>query len=248
MSRRSVDLADLVLTVPVKPDAERDAVVHAWRRAGGSVVCLDRFWEPPEALPVEHVRVYGPLTFALVVAEVLGLELVGPPEDLLVHLPRWATQRVIAVTTLGRVGPADLPAHVKPLAPKLFPATVVDEIGHLRTITTGLDDHTPVLLSEIVRFHNEVRSFVHAGRVLTHALYEGAATPGAADFVSAVLEETGMVCPAALDVGWTERGWAVIEANDAWGAGLNGCDASAVLPALAAATRVHRLDRVPPGL
>jgi hypothetical protein len=42
---------------------------------------------------------------------------------------------------------------------------------------------------------------------------------------------------AALDVGWTERGWVVIEANDAWGAGLNGCDAGAVLPAIEAANR-----------
>ncbi len=32
-------------------------------------------------------------------------------------------------------------------------------------------------------------------------------------------------------------GWAFLEANATWGAGLNGCDPVAVLPCLAAATR-----------
>lgn len=213
-------------------------MARAWRQAGGTVVRLDRFWEPP-VLPAERVRIYGPVTFALVVAEVLGLQLVGPPNDLLVDLPRWATRRDIAVTTLGRVGPADLPAHVKPLVPKLFPAAIVNDVRQLRATTVGLDDQTPVLMSEVVRLRNEVRCFVHAGQALTDATYEGAAVPGAAAFVTAVLRETGLRCPAALDVGWTERGWVVIEANDAWGAGLNGCNPSAMLPALEAATRMR---------
>jgi ATP-grasp domain, R2K clade family 2 len=235
----SVNLTDLVLAIPAKPDGERDAVGRAWQRAGGTVVRLDRFWEPPE-LPAARVRVYGPMTFALVVAEVLGLDLVGPPNELLTELPRWATQRDITVTTLGRVGPADLPAHVKPLVPKLFAAAIVRDIDQLRAITVGLDDQTAVLMSEVIRLRNEVRCFVCAGQVLADATYEGAAVPGAAAFVAAVLGETGLSCPAALDVGWTDGGWVVIEANDAWGAGLNGCDADAVLPALEAATRMRR--------
>jgi ATP-grasp domain, R2K clade family 3 len=230
-------LTDLVLAVPAKPDVERDAVCRAWRQAGGSVVRLERFWEPGD-LPTERVRIYGPYTFALVVAEVLGLELVGPPNDLLVGLPRWATRRDIVVTTLGSIGATDLPAHVKPLIPKLFPATVVNDIEQLRHITTGLDAQTRILVSEVIRLHNEVRCFVHAGRPLTAAIYEGRATPGAMGFVAQLLGLAGLLWPAALDVGWTDEGWVVIEANDAWGAGLNGCDASAVVPALAAATRI----------
>ena len=222
-----MSVADLVLAVPAKPDVERDAVATAWQRAGGTVVRLDRFWEPP-ALPVERVRVYGPMTFALVVAEVLALELVGPPPDLLTGLPRWATGRDVVVTTLGSVAAADLPAHVKPLAPKLFPATVVADVARLRQLTTGLDAHTPVLVSEVIRLHNEVRCFVHARWPLTAATYEGEHRPGALEFVGAVLAAAGLSCPAALDVGWTDRGWVVIEANDAWGAGLNGCDANRV--------------------
>lgn len=234
----------LVLAIPVKPDVERNALARAWQEAGGTVVRLDRFWEPPE-LPVERVRVYGPVTFALVVAEVLGLELIGPPHDLLVDLPRWATQRKVVATALGEVDPADLPAHVKPLVPKLFPAMIIDEIDQLRRLTNGLDDQTRVLVSEVIRLHNEVRCFIHAGRVLTGATYEGAAMPGAAAFVTAVMRESGLSCPAALDVGWTDRGWVVIEANDAWGAGLNGCDAGDALPAIEAATRIRRRETPP---
>jgi hypothetical protein len=231
-----VSVTGLVLAIPGKPDVERDAVAREWRQAGGTVVRLERFWQPP-ALPAERVRVYGPLTFAVVVAEVLDLELVGPPDDLLVGLPRWATKRDVVTTTLGRIEPARLPAHVKPLAAKLFPATVVHEIDQLRQITAGLDDQTPVLLSDVIELRNEVRCFVHAGRPLTEATYEGEAMAGATAFVASVLDEAGLLWPAALDVGWTDHGWVVIEANDAWGAGLNGCDASAVLPALEAATR-----------
>jgi hypothetical protein len=42
-----------------------------------------------------------------------------------------------------------------------------------------------------------------------------------------------------LDVGLLDRGgWVLIEANAAWGSGLNGCDAAAVLPCIEAASRL----------
>jgi hypothetical protein len=48
-----------------------------------------------------------------------------------------------------------------------------------------------------------------------------------------------MLLPRAVvvDVGLIDgRGWAVIEFNAAWGAGLNGCDPDKVLPAIVAAS------------
>lgn len=241
-TQQPASLTDLVLAVPVKSDVERDAICRAWRASGGRVARLDRFWEPPE-LPAQRVRLHGPDTFALVVAEVLGLELLGPPEDLLVRLPRWATQRNIVVTPLDSVAPADLPAHIKPLTPKLFPATIVHRLDLLRDITAGLDGGTRVLMSDVIALDNEVRCFVNDGRLLATATYEGERRPGASAFVTALLREAGLLWPGALDVGWTGSGWVVIEANDAWGSGLNGCDAASVLPAIAAATRARRTDR-----
>ncbi|QDE72371.1 DUF4343 domain-containing protein [Myxococcus sp. NMCA1] len=41
-----------------------------------------------------------------------------------------------------------------------------------------------------------------------------------------------------LDAAWVEgRGWALLEANAAWGAGLNGCDAAEAARCIAEATR-----------
>ena len=41
-----------------KPDVERDAVADVWSAAGGEVLRLGRFWDPPTLDP-KRVRVYG---------------------------------------------------------------------------------------------------------------------------------------------------------------------------------------------
>ena len=42
----------------------------------------------------------------------------------------------------------------------------------------------------------------------------------------------GVVIDIGLLLNGTTRGWAVIEANQAWGAGIYGCDPAAILPIL----------------
>ncbi len=81
-----------LLVIPAGADPERDHVALAWTAEGGAVLRLDRFWEPP-ALETARVRLYGNDTFCLVVAEVLGLVLVSPPDDLLLHLDEDALGR-----------------------------------------------------------------------------------------------------------------------------------------------------------
>jgi hypothetical protein len=76
------------------------------------------------------------------------------------------------------------------------------------------------------------------GRVLDCSVYEGDADAEAA---AAFAREVASALPGprayVLDVGLiTARGWAVVEFNAAWGAGLNGCDPNRVLPAIAAAS------------
>lgn len=68
---------DLVLIIPSKADEERDAVAAAWELAGGTVTRVDRFWDPPP-IARDRARPYGPDTFALVLAEKLGLEFAEP--------------------------------------------------------------------------------------------------------------------------------------------------------------------------
>ncbi len=51
---------------------------------------------------------------------------------------------------------------------------------------------------------------------------------------------SGLPSALVMDVGLTGHlGWVVIEFNAAWGAGLNGCDADRILPAIEAATRAQ---------
>lgn len=56
-------------------------------------------------------------------------------------------------------------------------------------------------------------------------------------FVSGLVKAIVLPRAVVVDVGFVAgRGWAVIEFNAAWGAGLNGCNATTVLPAVLAAS------------
>ena len=76
----ALDARDLVLVIADKPDIERDAVAAAWQAAGGEVLRLGRFWDPP-ALDAARVRIYGAEAFAQVLAQRLGLALLSPADD-----------------------------------------------------------------------------------------------------------------------------------------------------------------------
>lgn len=91
-----------LLILPANPDEERDAVAAAWTAAGGSTLRLDRFWDRPAVDPA-RVAIYGPDTFALVVAQLLGLELLSPPDDLLVRAGPEVVKRQVRELALGEV-------------------------------------------------------------------------------------------------------------------------------------------------
>jgi hypothetical protein len=101
-----------------------------------------------------------------------------------------------------------------------------------------LPQDTAVFIAETVRLTAEVRSFVLEGQVLDAAVYEGNAAIGdAIAFIAEVLKTVSLPRSVVVDVGFiADRGWAVIEFNAAWGAGLNGSNATKVLPAVLAAS------------
>jgi len=220
----------MLLVIPARPDPERDRVAAAWP---GEVLRLDRFWEVPAVDPAQ-VRLYGPDTFCQVVAHRLGLTLVAPDDAVLATLqPRW-TQREVRCLALGSV--TGFPCFVKPVTPKLFAAGVYASALELAGATDGLAADTSVLVSEIVVFLCEVRVFVLDGVPVTWAAYEGSGDPDP-DFVRELAALPKWPETVVLDVGQTERGWALIEANGTWGAGLNGCEPEAVVRCLARATK-----------
>lgn len=79
----------------------------------------------------------------------------------------------------------------------------------------------------------------------TASIYEGESDiDDAKAFTRKFISENSDVIPATcvIDIGYVvERGWAVIEANDTWGAGLNGCDPLAAAMCIAEATKVEEV-------
>jgi len=94
------------------------------------------------------------------------------------------------------------------------------------------------LVSEVVEFKAEARSFVLDGVIQTCSVYEGRGNADhAATFSERVVMALELPRTCVVDVGMLADGtWALIELNSTWGAGLNGCDPSRVVDCIAAAT------------
>lgn len=231
----------LTLIIPEKTDAERDAMAAAWERAGGNVLRLGRFWDPP---PVDAgaARLYGNDSFCMVLEQKLGLELVSPADDLLVHLPPAHLGRHVLTSTLADIGSHPFPAFVKSLIPKQIRSRIYADRPQLEAETAGLDTTASLIVSDPIDIIAEARSFILDGKVLDCSFYEGTADLQAARaFASSVATHTDLPRVVVLDVGLLRNGqWVVIELNPAWGAGLNGCDAELIIPAIAAATPIPR--------
>ena len=237
-SRSHVTLttSGLTLLVPAKSDAERDAVSEAFEEAGGSVVRLYRFWEPPSLDP-RCTKVYGNETFCLVVADILGLNLVSPENEFVVSLDEKWLGRRMWVVHLDQCWTLNYPVFVKPEIPKAFKARVYVSADDLFFECRGLPSDTRVVVSEPVNFMAEVRAFVLDGNILDVSPYEGKCdTTAARDFLSDLAQTPKTPRAVVLDAGLLESGrWVCIEANASWGAGLNGCDARRILPSIVAA-------------
>ncbi|MCY1017594.1 ATP-grasp domain-containing protein [Pyxidicoccus sp. MSG2] len=227
----------LTLLIPDKADAERDAVARAWEAGSGTVLRLGRFWSPPD-VDRARVRLYGNDTFCLVLAQKLGLSLVSPPDDLLLKVNASFVKREMHGATLEVAASEAFPRFIKPLVPKVFRAAVWPGPEALAEECRGLAPETPVLSSEVVSLRAEARGWVLDGRVRTCAVYEGKGSITDAEaFLSAVAREAPLPRTCVLDAALVEgRGWALLEANAAWGAGLNGCDATEAAHCIAEAT------------
>lgn len=197
-----------------------------------------------------EIIIYVEALYAPVIARMIGRQLLDPPEDWLVRLPYEFRQRSIRLTTLEQARTITEKVFVKPPNDKSFAARVY-ESGE--SLPSEFDGDTPVLVSEPVQWESEFRCFCLDGKVKTvspylrsgiHAKlsnYEAskAELQAATTFAEAVLAATHPMTPGAvvLDVGqMADRGWAVVEANGAWGSGIYGCDPEEVLDVIRHAT------------
>lgn len=227
----------LTLVVPDKADVERDAVCQCWERRAGSVLRIGRFWDPP-TLDRSTVRLYGPDTFCLVLAQKLGIHLLSPDDSLLAALDGNLLKRDLLEISLAEAIGSSYPLFVKPVTPKAFRAAVYGSPADVEAECRGLEGTARVLVSEPVAIVAEARCFVLDVSVATCAIYEGdASVIEATAFGNKVASSVRLPRTCVVDVAFVkQRGWAVVEFNSAWGSGLNGCDPDAVAKCLVHAT------------
>lgn len=216
--------------------------LQTWRIA-------EHLWSTPQ--PVLYVEaLFGPT-----LAEELGVRLLEPADDWLVRLPPEYRLRDIRLTTLEEARASTAAAFVKPPGDKSFPARVY----------TGaeLPDHLagdmPVLVSEVVEWESEFRCFVLDRELRAFSIYarhgelqeenDFACTDDEAAeltaFVTRLLEDERVELPRAvvIDAGVVAgRGWACVELNGAWGAGIYGCDPAEALQVIRHATLLPHAD------
>lgn len=236
------DFTDKILVIPDKSDLERDEVAKVWEEHGGKVTRIARFWEPPE-LDREKIRLYGNHIFCLILAQKFKLKLISPLDDFLMKLSDKWLKRGVRLSTLLEAEKFCYPCFIKPLAPKIFTARKYISYEDLLEECKQLDNGTPLVYSDIIEISSEVRMFILDGQVISASVYEGVADINDAKaFINAFNSENFDMIPptCVIDIGYTvEQGWAIIEANAVWGAGLNGCDPLAAAMCIAEATKVE---------
>lgn len=242
-------------TLILSPMQSEDSLAlgAAARDAGWQVERLES-WRPPGALAGRaDLALYGEALFVRALADPLGCALLEALPGWLLSLPAWALGRRVRLMKLGDAALVDGPAFIKPAGDKAFASKVYETGDAFLATVTELSRSISILVSEPVRWALEYRCFVRARRVETLALYEedgrltkqagrwprSAPSDGdALAFAQRVVDDPAIDAPPAfvMDVGLiADRGWAVLEANPAWGSGIYGCDPARVLGVVARA-------------
>lgn len=213
-------------------------------------VAVERGW-PVERLrgaqvpPIDdpEVVVYAEAFYAPLIEAALGIHLLDPPEDWLANLTARFLHRDVQMMTLQAARRLDRPAFIKPPNDKSFKAAVYSSGASL---PAEFDESMNVLVAEPVEWESEFRCFMLDGTVRTLSPYlrcgelaeleefraNNDELRDATQFAEAVAADSAGELPSAiaLDVGVVRgRGWAVVEANGAWGSGIYGCNPDAVL-------------------
>ncbi len=182
--------------------------------------------------------VYGEIMFCDMMASRLDLGLLDPPDDWLATLPMLAVMRNIKACTAETLPAFNVRTFVKPANDKVFQYGVFERSSDVPL--RYVDPRCPVLVSEVVEFDLEVRLYCLDGKILTAEFYrlvgekpEEEVRGEAREFGDVILKAYGHELPSAvvLDVGHIEgRGWAVVEANQAYASGIYGqADTQAIL-------------------
>ena len=239
-------MATLILSPRYTDDSirlRRTALAQGWQ-----VERLQNY-RVPAHLSGADVALYGEALFTTIIAEQLDITLLDCPEGWLAEVPEAYLLREVRYTTLQDARSAVFPCFVKPATGKSFEAQVYQSAEALPS-ADHQDDKAGVYIAEPVQWSVEFRCFVHQRQIMTMSPYKGEAvdettwttspetTADALNFCEQFLADTTIALPEAivLDVGYlVGRGWAVLETNPVWAAGIYGCESVKVLPLLQAA-------------
>jgi hypothetical protein len=181
-------------------------------------------------------------------ADQLKYSLLEAQPGWLADLPFEYRGRDVQLMKLGDVALIKGPSFIKPAGDKAFPSRVYNSGDEFLLTVTELSRKINILVSEPVRWEMEYRCFVMNRRVETLAMYEkdgeltktsgvwpslALSDADANTFADSVVADPAVAMPPAfvMDIGLNSgRGWAVLEANPAWGSGIYGCDPGHVLP------------------
>jgi ATP-grasp domain, R2K clade family 2 len=251
-----------VPTLVVDSMEQRDAraLADAAQLAGWTILSITQGGAIRRNSP-RDLALHGPPAAIIEFANALQIALLEPPLDWLAGLPARFLGRQIRRGTVGQARSIQEPVFIKTLDParKWFDAGVFPG-GWALPCRRGFPESTAVLVAEPVRWIVEYRCFVLEDRIACfspYARHERWMRKGDAAWIIPVEEARqlhrlvesllsslrGLTPPAwTLDVGCIEgKGWAVIEANPAWSAGIYQCDPTAILPVLRRACVPRRL-------
>jgi hypothetical protein len=233
------------LILPPKYSSETILVGKAARAAGWEVIRLTS-WQVPDELRGKDIVIYGEPLFAARLEDVLGIQFPNPPDDWLLRLPPDMLRREVRAMTLFEARKLTERWFVKPANYKIFAAGVFGSGAELPNEEQAPGEDM-CLVAEVVQWESEFRFFMRDGKVTTGSVYfrngqtaekdgewlsESEEYREALDLAERAYAATKDHLPAGvvIDTGYiTGKGWAVIEANPAWGSGLYGSDPSRVL-------------------
>ncbi len=237
------------LILPPRYTVDTNLIRRAAISAGWEIERL-RSWRAEKWLRTADPVLYGEPLFAAVVAKSLGLALLEPSFDWLTGVPEKYLRRNVEYMSLGEARLIRNKAFIKPADDKSFVAKVYNSGSELPD-NDILPNTIPVLVSEVVNWSVEFRGFVLNRCVVTKSPYlqNGKlcqASDGswvalskerqqASEFFATILADQQVELPPAVvvDIGIIEgSGWAIIEANPAWGSGIYGCDPCEILNVL----------------
>ena len=243
-----------ILVTSPRITSDSTALMEAAEASGQLAMRLPSF-RPTPALENAHVAVYGESLFAIIITSALNHVVLEPTSDWLPSLAEKYRGRSVIKQTIGAARMAAQPQFVKIAdGTKGFDARVYASGDDLPPAEYYPDD-SEVLVSEPVFWEVEYRCFVLEGVPLTMSVYlregelaqspdgewlhDDAESEEAADYCARLLDDPSVLLPPAcvIDIGRIEgHGWAVVEANPAYGSGIYGCDPLKVLRVINRAT------------